>query len=356
MIQADISRIKDELLRTGTAMKNGDVRSYYPLLVAGGSAGENPTSSVASIPWMQDIKKKIVETESNLDRLSPEYAQTNPEIVGLRAQLGSLQDNLDKELSRVLITYIEYYRGYLQYLDTQRKSNDLERNRNETELAKISDKIDKAAARNIEFGMLMKNYEALQDVYNIFLHKQNELVLLREQGANLPHLRVFEPACLPCRQVSPNLPLNAGLGIFFGLLVAIAGCLSQEKKQSSEGSNSGAVERRKMSRINKDYVVAYGLKDENGTEVRRYASTGNISGSGLSLILKEYLPEDTRMDLEIQVTDKDFITAAGAVSWIKPIDGKKGMFSAGVHLVSIAPQEREKLINLLYGESYYAAR
>jgi uncharacterized protein involved in exopolysaccharide biosynthesis len=357
-IDADVSRIKDELIKTGMAIKNGDTRFFYPLITASGSSGENPTSSVASIPWMQDLKKKIVETEANLNRISPEYTDNNPEVLGLRSQLVTLQENLDKELSRVLVTYIEYYRGYLQFLETQRKANSDEKARNETELVKISERIDKAAARQIEFDMLLKNYQALQDVYGVFLHKQNELLLLKEQTVSLPNMRVFDTATLPARQVVPNVPLNMGLGVFCGVLIGIAGCLSQEKKKYSPDSApyGMAADKRGMARINKSFVVAYEAKDSRGAQVRRYASTENLSGSGVLLKLKEYVPCDTQLELEIHVADKDFIKASGRIIWINTVDEKKGLFDAGVHLVKIEPGEREKLINYLYGESYYAAK
>jgi len=360
-VQADLTRLKEELEKTSNTIKSGDVHFFYPLTPSTGVVGENPTSSLTSVPWIQDLKTKLSDAQSRISRLSAEYTENNPEMLGLNNQVTLLQENIDSELRKVLLAYVDYYRGYIQFLESQQAANGQEKVRSESELNKIAKNIDTAAARQIEFNMLLKNYDTIQDIYAIFLHKRNELQMLKEQFLNspLPNMRVFEFAAPPLKQVNPNFPLNMAVGIFLGIFIGISGTLKEEKKELSKlkakfPPQSPGTDKRSMTRVKRSVAVAYELK-ENTARAKHYGVTDNISGSGLSLRLNEFLPVATELSLEIHITDKDSIRTVGQIIWVCPAV-IKGTFDAGLHFIKIDPQEREKLINYVYAEHYLAEK
>lgn len=360
-VKVDIARLEGELEKTSNAIKSRDLRFFYPLMPAIGTVGENPTLSITSIPWMQDLKMKLTDSLSNLSRLSVEYTDNNPEVIGLNNQIALLRENLDSELEKTLSTYADYYKGYIQFLHSQQDANELERVRNESELNKIAQNIDIAAARQIEFDTLLKNYDAIQDIYAISLRKQNELQTLKARFLNgsLSNMLVLELAALPLRQVSPNFPLNMAVGIFLGIFIGVSGVLMEEKRDLSKfkaKSPQGFIDRdrRRMSRIGGVFKVACELKDKTA-QAKYHGTTGNISGSGLCLRMNKYLPIATELSLEIHISDKELIRAMSKIVWVNPIDNK-GVFDAGLHFIKITPQEREILINCIYGEHCLAER
>lgn len=361
LADADVKRIEKQLSKNKDISSASDKEAFYPLLLAssGGQSIENPTSSLTSIPWMQDIKKKLSEAQANLARLEVEYTEGHPAIQVARNEISNLRESLDKELKNVLNTYSEHYEGYIQFLRSLKYSNELERRRYEAELEDISSKINKAATKQIEYNALLKNFDIMQDIYAVFAKKQNELQLLREENLNsstIPNLRIFEQASLPLKPVSPNLPLNLALSFCFGIIIGVSGSILEERREalgSALEGNSPKVslgrERRSMSRQNREFVVAYEVR--GGSTPRKYATTGNLSGTGMNIEVKENLARNSVLSLWIQMDQNEFISATGEAIWVAPSQRGRG-FSAGIRFTKIDSQERERLINYLYGEHY----
>ena len=359
LAEADINRIENQVSRNNNISTSTQAEDYYPLLLvsSGGQNIENPTSSLTSIPWMQDMKKKLSDAQANLARLEAEYTENHPAIKAARNEILILRKSLVRELNNVLNTYSEHYEGYIRFLKTLKSSNDLERQRYESELKSISSNINKAATKQIEYNALLKNFDIMQDIYAVFAKKQNELQLLGEQNLGsgpIPNLRIFEQASSPLKPVSPNLPLNLALGFCFGILVGVSGSMLEEKNKSSESLESFQVEsatqeRRSMSRRKREFVVAYEVKDM--TSPKQYTTTENLSGTGMSIKIKDNLAENNELSLWIKMDHHEFIRASGEVMWVIPY-GKAKESNAGIRFTKIDSQDRERLINYLYNEHY----
>ncbi len=358
LAEVDINRIEKQVSKNKNISSSSDTEAFYPLLMAssGGQNIENPTSSLTSIPWMQDIKKKLSEAQANLARLEAEYTEDHPAVQVARNEIINLRDSLDKELRNVLKTYSEHYEGYIQFLKNLKSSNEIEKQRYELELESISNNINKAASKQIEYNVLLKNFDIMQDIYAVFAKKQNELQLLREQNLSstaIPNLRVFEQASLPLKPVSPNLPLNLALGFCFGILIGISGSILEERKallaSLEESRGSVGSERRSMNRQKREFIVAYEIKDSFA--VKQYTTTDNLSGTGMNIKLKENLNLHCELSLWIKMKESEFIHAIGEVMWVVPFKPGKA-FNAGIRFTKIDAQDRERLINYLFDENY----
>lgn len=239
-VEAGIERLQEELKMANREKSPADLSSFYPIMstvpvtpsVLAESNIQLPTSYLASVPWLQEMKKKVADSQTELSRLLGQYTEEHPEIREMRNKIGMLQGSLVEELKKVLSNYNDYYAGYIQYLQLQKKENEQEKERYRSELERLSLSMNEASAKHIEFYALLRHYETMQDIYSIFLRKQNELQFLKEEAlkAGVPNIRVLEYATLPKKPFSPNLTLNAFLGALFGMMLGTAGAMIQEKK------------------------------------------------------------------------------------------------------------------------------
>lgn len=349
LTESDIERFKAELTKTQEAVNRQGGEFFYPALAnaASSNAGLTPTSSLSTIPWMENIKKNISDAQSKLAQLNLKYTEDYPEVIGVENQIALLKSNLDDELQKVVRAYSDYYAGTIRFLEMQQKSGESEKMRNVAELEKLSRDIDKASIAQIEYTMASKFHTILEDIYAVFLRKQNELTLLMQQFSrtDLPNIRIFESAALPLKVVSPILALNLVLGICFGIIFGICGAMIEERKNAAKSKAAHArnlpPDKRCMRRVDKSSLVSY---------AKTYATSANISGSGLCLTLSENMALNTRLPLKIKVADEDFVHATGKLIWNKP-SAVKNAFHAGFYFEEIDSHEREKLLKFLYNGS-----
>lgn len=343
------ARLKEELAKTSDVLKKGESLFRYPLLpsFSGKENGENPTLSLTSIPWIQDIRSRIQEAEAHLSRLSVEYTNNNPEVMGVNEQIALLKNNLRSELEKIMFVYADYYRDYIGYLGVQESSNKAEKSVYNDDLNKISAHIDEAAAEQIEFSILSKTYEASQEIYAVFLRKQSELELMRDKflDSQLPNIQILELAYPPLKRVSPNIPLNIFLGVFFGLFVGFCGVLAGERKTNSQ-------ERRGMPRVKGIYAVGYEFKSDKVSE-KHYSIIENISGTGIAVRARDRLKEGSEYSLAIYFSEKEFIHVTGVVVCVRP-SAIKDMYVVGFRFSRINLQEQEKLLKYIYGQNLHS--
>jgi Tfp pilus assembly protein PilZ len=261
----------------------------------------------------------------------------------------------------MMLTYKDYYRGYIEFLKSQKKTNDSGKEVYAADLDNISKNIQKAAIKQIEYQTLLKTYDIKQNIYTSFLQKQKELELLKEEvsDVNLSNIKVFEPASLPLKKVSPNIPLNLLLGALFGALIGISGSLMTEKKYSTPERYKTpqapmTTERRLMSRLGKGLDVEYEIAGD-AAHKKYQAVTKDISISGARIQTNTHISKGTQIFLKISINGnhaKDTIEATGEVIWTNPPSAKSNIVEGGLYFTNIGMQEREKLINYLYSEHY----
>jgi GumC protein len=239
-VESGIERIKEELKLANREQTLGEPGSNYPImssvLISPSNLAESnnqlPTSYVASVPWLQEMKKKVADSQSELSLLLGQYKEGHPDVQEMRSKISMLQASLGEELKKVLSNYSDYYNGHIQYLEAQKKTNDEERSRYSSELEKLSLSMDQASSKQIEFYALLKQYETKQDIYSLFLRKQNELQFLKAEAirAGSPNIRVLEYAQSPRKPVSPNLLVNILIGLLFGFMLGVIGSLIKDKE------------------------------------------------------------------------------------------------------------------------------
>lgn len=363
--ESDIKRMQLELDKNNNIVNDANKKFIYPL--SAHILGESSQASFVEPPWIEGLRKKISDKENEMEELLADYTEDYPEVQALHHQIASLDKTLESALKKTLITYEAYYKGYIEFLKFQKQANDLGKEIYASNLDNISKDIKKAAAKEIEYQMLSKTYDIKQGIYALFLQRQKDLELLKEEVSNsdISNIRVLEDASLPLKKVSPNLPLNLSLGAFFGVLIGISGSVIKENKDLSKKKHKIPAEpvftgRRLISRLEMGLLVTYELIGDASR--RKYkAVTKDISIAGANIETDKYLSKGIQLLLKIYINDMDFIEATGEIIWTNPSKGNKGnnensAIENGVHFVKIDSQEREKLINYLYGEHYLAQK
>ncbi|MBU1853047.1 MAG: PilZ domain-containing protein [Candidatus Omnitrophica bacterium] len=353
---AGIKRMQGGLEKIKKAIKTGDIKSFYPLQIS----TEDPTVLLAEDPWLQELKREVVAAHSHLGELLAEYTEEYSGVQGSRNYVAALEKDLGGEILDILQTYKDYYESYIEFLEFKIKTNNLEIDKYKEEIENISREIKKSASKQIEFDAFLKDYNMKQDIYAAFLQRQKDLELLEEEisATGLPNIKMFEPAILPLERISPDLPLNLFIGALCGILIGVAGSLALKKrkgplkKKDKISPQLQGLERPCISRSNILLPVTYELIGDAG-HIKYKAVTKDISGNGVRLKTDKSLSKGTQFLLRIELkgNDKDSIEAIGEVVWVSTSE-EKNMFECGLQFVKIEPQEREKLINYLYGEHY----
>ena len=363
-IDGTIGRMENELAKTDTVIRRGGKDAFYYPLTPGASLSdkqnENPTSSLADLPWLDDLKTRLSTAEANLARLTSEFNGNHPEAKRLNKEMETLRENINKEVKNVLATYKDYYSDYIKYLKSQKDLNETTKKQYSSKLKGIVSNMDEAVMNQIEFNNLLNNLVMVQEFYGVLFKKEEDLNILRNQFSrdNLSNFRIFESAELPLEKASPILPLNLSLGLFLGIFIGLFASLNEEKKAFPGNINahpgaSKKEEHRSMSRIEKSFTVGYAFT-EGTSKMKGYSVTENISGSGINIKLKENIPIATEISLKINMTEGNSISAIGKVVWVIP-PLNSNMFETGIHFTKIDSQEREKLINYLYNEDFLNA-
>jgi succinoglycan biosynthesis transport protein ExoP len=165
---------------------------------------------------LRDSEAKLADLRSQIASLSAVFTPAYSKLRQSQAQLAALQANFDQARLDV-ITHIE---------------NDYhEATRREELLAKAYD----AQARDvtgqdekaIQYNILKREVDSSRQLYDTMLQETKQASIASAMRSS--NVRVVDPAEIPDIPVFPNFPLNAGLGVFVGLLFGISVAAVRER-------------------------------------------------------------------------------------------------------------------------------
>jgi hypothetical protein len=284
------------------------------------------------------------------------YTTEYPGAKGAHGYVSGLEAEFDKEIKNVYKTFRNYYKDYIDFLKSDKKTSQSQRKQYEAKLDDLFKKMRVVAAQQVEFDALLRDYELKQSIYTGLLVRRKEFEILKENISNdsLPNIKILEPASLPLGKVSPNIPFNSAIGAIFGIIIGILGALLMDKMAVKyKGHPAGfqlMKERRSMSRLDMLLNVTYEVRGDVA-HIKNNAFSKNISGSGMKITTDKPLSKNIQLFLEIHLNSKDSIKATGEVVWVTYHEDAR-MFECGLYFIDIEPGEREKLINYLYKEHY----
>lgn len=154
---------------------------------------------------VNERNSKVVQ----LAELRQKYSDEFPLIVNLRAQISALDGEIERSATEIKSTLRN------AYVLAQNQENALQ-----AELASITGQRVVEQEKQIEFGVLEREAEALRNQLKVLLDRYNEISSAAEVDSGA--ISKLDPALVPGAPVSPNLTKNLGLALVFGLALAAA--------------------------------------------------------------------------------------------------------------------------------------
>lgn len=223
-----------------------DMETPVPSTPLDGRASAIPGS--ASSPGIgggtYESQKEILTRE--LEDLLTRYTANHPDVIAIKRKISNLEKN--KDSFRMDPRYRE--------LKNQMSMTDLEIKRLQDESASLSGQINKylsrieqTPVREQDMASLMREYQSTKEAYETLLKKKQEA----QQAENLEkrqkgeQFRVVDPARLPEKPFSPDIPKTLLIALLAGLGCGLAAAFLREQMDRSFHDSS-------------DVEIALGLK------------------------------------------------------------------------------------------------
>ena len=156
-----------------------------------------------------DLRKQEAEMGVTF---KPDYAQ----VKRLRAEIDSLTSNIERKRAVIL----------------SRLGNELEESQRRERLLEAAYALQTRLVTNdseksIQYDMLKHDVDTNRQIYEVMLQRVKESSITSALKAE--NVLVIDPAKAPLRPYKPNLPMNAGGGLVFGLMLGVAGIVIRSK-------------------------------------------------------------------------------------------------------------------------------
>ncbi len=157
---------------------------------------------------VQKLRGDRIALQVRLSELRQTYTDRHPEVLKVRSQIEKIEGELGAEVQRILRS-------------TETEYNALKA-REEAMLAAVNQykrEVQDLAQKQIQYGVLKREADTTQEMYNLLLKRMKETRL--EGGLPASNVRVVERAVLPRAPARPNPPLNLALGLLVSALLGV---------------------------------------------------------------------------------------------------------------------------------------
>lgn len=193
----------------------------------GASADQLP--DVMNNPLVAGLKADLNRSDARLQELTSRYGDNHPQVTELRAVIAEMKARLESETRRVASSMTVAHNVNRGREAEVRASLDAQR----TRVLRLKETRD-------ELAVLQREVENAQRSYDGVLARLNQTSL--ESQTTQTNVAMLTPAVEPSKPSSPRVILNSILGIFFGLLLGIAGSLLAEFRNRRVRSSEDIVD------------------------------------------------------------------------------------------------------------------
>jgi len=172
------------------AMKKGEI--YSP----GNMGNDSLGMSVSS------LSTKLSELQVQKSELLSKFTPAHQAVKSVQSQIDEVQNKI------------------LSILETSRVNMAKQEQDIASQLKSYDNKIKKLPAVEQDLATLTRVSRVNSDMYTFLLHKHEESRIAKE--STISNLDIVDPADIPELPISPNLPLNLLLGLFWGLGLGVA--------------------------------------------------------------------------------------------------------------------------------------
>jgi len=165
--------------------------------------------AVINNPLVQKLKGQLVELEVQRSKLLKTYKEKHPEVLKVQSQIDEITRKLREEVNRIARSMESEY--------------NVLKAREAAMLAAVNqyrDETQSLAKKEIQYGILKRDAESNQQLYDVLLRRFKETTL--SQGLDTNNVRIVEPAAVPVLPVKPRKVLNMALAVVLGLGLGLA--------------------------------------------------------------------------------------------------------------------------------------
>jgi len=164
---------------------------------------------------LQKLRSDLIALQVRLSELRQTYTEKHPEVLKVRSQIEKVQGEIEAEVERIIRS-------------TETEYNALKA-REEAMLSAVNQykrEVQDLAQKQIQYGVLKREADTTQEMYNLLLKRMKETRL--EGGLPASNVRIVERAAPPRVPARPNRPLNLALGFLVSALLGVGAAFFAE--------------------------------------------------------------------------------------------------------------------------------
>jgi polysaccharide biosynthesis transport protein len=166
-------------------------------------------STIASSPFVQQLKTRVAELRREKLRLEDRYGQKHPDVQRVNDQIADAQRQLDVEVDRSVAAIKADYQAAVA--EEKQLGRDLEGQK-----AQATD----LNRKSIDYSVLQREAESNRQVYESLLQREKEMRVVSNSRAN--NVRLLDRAQTPGSPFTPNTRRAWVMALLFGLGLGIA--------------------------------------------------------------------------------------------------------------------------------------
>jgi capsular exopolysaccharide family len=223
-----LAELNSELVKA--EMKKAEARTRYQHIR---SAIEKPSgegtidwsildtsTEVLSSPLIQTLRMQEVRVSGQVAELSDKYGPLHPKMARVKAELQDLRERIQQEVRKI---YDSIKHEYDVSVSREQAIRDA--------LGRYKKDKIKLEQYEIEYGILERDAQSSQHLYDIFLRMTKEADL--SSGMKADNVYLADPAMPSSIPVKPRKTLNVVLGFLVGLLTGVGGALVLDARDRS---------------------------------------------------------------------------------------------------------------------------
>lgn len=185
--------------------------------------GMESSPMVIANPLVQRLKGQLVELEVQRSKLLKVYKDKHPEVLKVQSQIEEIAQKIREEVGRVAQSLESEY--------------NVMKAREAAMLGAVNqyrDEVQGLAKKEIQYGILKRDADTNQQLYELLLKRLKETNLSQELDTN--NVRIVEPAVVPTYPVKPRKVRNLAFAVVAGLTLGVGLALFVEYMDDTVGT------------------------------------------------------------------------------------------------------------------------